>query len=126
MAYRVTMVISIQDDDDVHWFQPASACVLHQTEPHALHISREMIAHFQQVIHEDPAARAVADALSRPERQANPWLASINVAMDQMRKAGEEASTSMEEASTYMNKLVATIVMRTAAGQERLTKSKVR
>jgi hypothetical protein len=56
-------------------------------------IAREMRTHFDQVVAENPAARAVADILARPEPQ-NPFEGTMGFAMEQL---GRTASDSMDK-----------------------------
>ena len=64
-------------------------------------IAREMQTHFDQVAAENPAARAVADVLARPEEHpitAADFGRSIDISAKQMHAMGMAASASMNAA----------------------------
>lgn len=67
---RITMTINLWDEPD-EYKMLANVESQTLTEEQCMQIAREMKDHFNQVVAENPDARAAADALAHPVRSIN-------------------------------------------------------
>ena len=95
MAYHLQLEMRIVDESG-ETVIPVHE-IAHGSKRECEEIAREMKAHFDHVAAEDPAARSVADALSRPQvPQESMYPFADAVVLRAMRAAGTQAGAALD------------------------------